>query len=272
MARLSKASEKRNNYSGFRDARFIKTEEKRLVGRLNRVFKAQMAYVAQEIKKLRVFQFEKMRFNAVQDDPEIDALLRNMPGKEDMVDSIDISVKSSVTRGGKRLVSKLKLGKLGMTFNLNHPHAIKFLSDKKKFQLSEASGTITGTTKRGIKSVLVNAISQGKSYQETAELIRKQAEEGVLSRARSELIAIQEVGQAYGEGEYTVATDFRLKHPSRQMLKRWITVGDEQVRDTHKRNEDDGWIEVELLHSGTRETVAPSEDFRCRCAEEYKIE
>jgi hypothetical protein len=83
-------------------------------------------------------------------------------------------------------------------------------------------------------------------------MIRDQAVEGVFSRARGELIAVTEMGRAYGAGQYGQVEEYRARFPDLVIEKMWLTARDEKVRETHQQNEDDGWIPFDAIFSGTR--------------------
>lgn len=245
-------------------------EERTLRNRLYRSFQKQINWIVREAENLRAF-----REQAQQNDPyaaEISMMLSRLPEKKSIVDAILASMKVTMLAGGKRGIKAMKLSRFGITFDLKNKQALRILEEKKTLELSNYRGNIDGTTKKAISKILLDAANAGTPYTEVSKLIQEQGKAGVFSQARGELIAIQETGRAYGDGNKIVVDDFKAQYPSRQVMKHWVTVGDDRVRDEHLQNEKDGWIPSEQLHSGTGEPNAPSTDFRCRCFEEYQIE
>lgn len=92
----------------------------------------------------------------------------------------------------------------------------------------------------------------------------------VFSRNRSELIAINQIGKAYQFGEYTTMRE--LYTAGYDIQKRWSTVHDSRVTETHRQNEADGWIPFNNTFSGTGDLMPPAKDNpRCRCANQYRV-
>lgn len=203
---------------------------------------------------------------------EIDDILLKMPGQSTFTKGLVASVKLVLDKGGKTAVAEFGLKKFGISFNLKHPGAVKYLKEKERFQLSDYRGTIHDTTKQGIKKILVRAAANGQSYQVTAEQIVAQGEAGVFSTKRAQLIATREIGVAYEEGNALPIRDFRNRYPDRVVMKFWQTVEDDRVTEKHRKNQDDGWIPVEQKFSGTGDDKAPGSDNpRCRCFTKYNI-
>lgn len=252
--------------------KFQRNREKALIRKLRSAWKKQLKYILAETAKLSVWSEEQT--NAADNlapTGDFDNILDGMPQKTVIADSIVRQMKSSMKKSGKDLVKKLDLGEFGISFDIEGVEATRFLGDKLKLELSNAKGNIDYTTKSRIKEILTKGANDGLTHAEVAKQIKAQADHGVFSIARSELIAQTEIGRAYGKGSNIPLEEFAQNFPERQTEKRWNTVGDGDVRTTHLDNQDDGWINFNQVHSGTSEMFAPSMDFNCRCVEEYRI-
>ena len=221
------------------------------------------------MKALPAFQENAVRGNAW-DQHEVERILANLPGKETLADAIVVTGSATMLKGGKNIVKKLKLGEFGISFTLKNPNAIRFLAAKKTLELSNFRGNISNTTKDRVQAIIVSAVDSGASYQQTAELIRDQATSGIFSKARGEMIATREAGVAYEQGNKIPVDEFRTKNPQYSVIKYWQTVEDDRVTETHKQNQDDGWIDFGQAFSGTGDQQAPGSDNpRCRCFTKY---
>lgn len=254
------------------DGKFIRTQEKRLKKKVLGYFKKQQDWILKEIESLSLFNEDGFLLsrNGIRD--EINNIMENFPFKVAMAETIIASMRTSLLKGGKNSVKKLKLGDFGISFDLKNREALKFLGGKLSHELSNYRGTIHQTTVDRISKILYDAADRGLSYQKTAELIIDQGEEGVFSQARGELIATREIGIAYEKGNNIPVKEFRLKNPDRVVEKAWQTVGDDRVTPKHRENQSDGWIIFEGRFTGTGDEHAPGSDNpRCRCATKYQI-
>lgn len=251
-------------------------EEKKLQRKAQKVLKDQMEYVVGSLEDIGFSDTATIpAFNREREkntlEQNIKEMLGNIPGVNEMTDAILNSMGLASVRGGKTTIQALKLYKFGMSFSLENPRVVELLKQKKTLELSERAGSISHTTKSRIRQILIDGAKSGASYTQMSEQILAQAVEGVFSPARGELIAITEVGRAYGSGQRILCEDFLTRYPEQRLEKRWITVGDGDVRETHKANQDAGWIDFRAKFPGTNEDQAPSEDFRCRCTYEQRI-
>ena len=255
-----------------KDNKFLTRIEKRLQNRLKKIWKKQMEWIIDHFLDFWILQNSIKKNQSAQ---EIDVVLRDMPGTTDLADELLMAEALAIKKGANSIIQALKLATFGISFTLKHPDAVRYLRTKHTLEkLSNYRGNIDGTTKSAIRDIIVKGISEGTSYTELANLIRKQGDTGVFSQARGEHIAQREMGLAYSHGNRIPIDEFARKHPDRQVHKRWNTVGGgiaNRVRETHTQNESDGWIPLNQMHSGTGEDKAPSAQFRCRCTETYQI-
>ncbi len=251
------------------DGKFIIRQEKRLMAKLKQTWAKQSDYIIEKLKNVSAFKENKYDKNALED--EIRRITDNLPFKGELVETIILSMKVSLERGGKTSVKQLKLGKFGISFNVQNKKAIDFLNDKKSLELSNYRGNIHTTTKEKIADILVKAAKSGQSYQETALQIMQQGESGVFSFKRAQLIATREIGVAYEIGNRIPIDEFQRENPDRTVKKFWQTVEDDRVTPECRENEDDGWILLALAFPSGDQNAPRLGNPRCRCFTKYQI-
>jgi hypothetical protein len=143
----------------------------------------------------------------------------------------------------------------GPSFDLSNPRAVQYLTTIR----NRITG-ISEETFRVVQSILVDGVERGASYAEIAREIRIKFAD--MSRDRSELIAVTEIGDAYSEGQLLVGDAMQLRGITTQ--KRWLTAGDDAVEAECESNEAAGWIPIDdAFPSGHERPLAHP---RCRCA------
>lgn len=249
------------------DGKFILRQEARVRAGLNRIFRQQMKYLLQEFKKTDLFTST----NALDD--QLNNIVDGMPGQSKLVETILIYAASSMKKGGETTVKKLALKEFGIDFSLKHPSAVAYLDAKRSLELSNYRGNINSRTKSRIVEIVRDGVLNGKSYGEVAEAIAAQGEAGVFSAARSELIAVREMAQAYEQGRVAPIYDFTARFPNRQVVKSWLTAGDDQVTPECEENEEQGWIRFDesFPNDGDQQEAPRSGNPRCRCTTLYDI-
>lgn len=247
------------------DGAWLMRTEKRMIKKVEGIFKKQQKWLLEESQRLSFLQ------NSIEQ--EVDDLVDELPYKRELADEIVVFMKSSMTRGGKSIVRRLKMKeRFGIGFDILNPKATEFLQNKEDFELSNFAGNIDHTTKKLLKKVLIDAHDKGQSYNVTAKKIQELSTKGVFSRARAQLIAVRETGVAYEEGNAQVMNDFRVKFPTREVEKEWVTVNDGRVTPSHTKNQEMGWIHYNMEFVGTNDQHAPAEkNPRCRCFTAYNI-
>lgn len=151
-----------------------------------------------------------------------------------------------------------------VSFDLDNPRARAYASEA----AAEAVTRINQTTREELRRLITQAVADGASYTEIAKEIREkyagfrtpQPQKHI--RDRAELVAVQELGQAYEAGSYTVGEE--LQRAGLEMEKAWLTVGDERVSEEICRpNEQQGWIPFnDEFQSGHKR---PLGHVACRC-------
>ena len=249
------------------DGKFLLRQEMRLGGKVHRYFKRQEDYFVEGAKSMTIFKEEKglRGYEAKEVGEEIDDLLAGMPYQEDMTEAIVATARTSYKKGAQRGIDELEMGRFGISFDLINSEAIQYLENLRTLQLSNYRGNISRQTKDKIRKILIESAETGRSYQETARLIREQGTAGVFSRARGELIAVNQVGHAYGEGNMEIVDTFRAR-TGQIVEKYWQTVNDGKVTDECNANQDMGWIPYDDAFLSGDENAPRDDNPRCRCA------
>jgi hypothetical protein len=219
-----------------------------------------------EKQKKSILSKSKKLFNkkASGVEKQIDVILEVVEDKI-LVDQIMAQSALSMRLGANYRIRKMKLGDVGVAFDLDHPLAAQYLKKDRRVLLQSV---LPQTTKDQIKPILLKALEAGQSYEDTADIISSAHS---LSKDRAQMIAVNEIGNAYEEGNLVPMLD--LQDEGYKVEKEWITVGDNQVTDTHLENEALGWIDLGDSFSGTGDDRAPGSDNpRCRCTMGYRFE
>lgn len=155
-----------------------------------------------------------------------------------------------------------------LSFDIETSPASQYIKDLKELHLSQRDWSISKTTNDELRRIIAQWIDDWFAYWGIAKKIRE-TDPFVFSKARAELIAVQEVGQAYWFANYQPMLDMSEEYWY-VFEKLWVTSHDEKVRQTHKDNEAMGWIPMDKEFI-TWDMFAPSKDFRCRCYMKDKI-
>lgn len=238
----------------------------RLKRRLARSFGRQKDWIAENIQSLSFFNNkQKVKFiqiKAVKD--EINNLLDDMPENENIAEAIGQSGKEVYEKGAEAAHLQLNMAKVGIDLGLINPRAIDYLKKKKTLNLSDYKGSIKRTTKKQIIKILTDAAESGQSYQDTAKQIMEQGDAGVFSQARGQLIATNEIGHAYGEGNHEMVSIYH-QETGAIVQKCWLTVNDDLVTEECMANQDEGWIEFEEQFDSGDDIAPRDSNPNCRC-------
>lgn len=138
----------------------------------------------------------------------------------------------------------------------------------KEYELSQS--TIAVTTKKWVAEIVSKGVEEGKSYTEIAKEIKAQSKKWLLSKARAQLIAVRESGDAYENGRRE--TIFKhVQQTGEGCEKIWDTVGDDRVTQWCRDNEAKGWILFNELRPSGDETAPRNGNPRCRCTTNYRL-
>jgi len=129
--------------------------------------------------------------------------------------------------------------------------------------VTERVRTFAGLNKQRVQSVLKyekELIKAGYSPKQVAKKVAREARHQL--KARSELIAQQEMHNATSAAQAHEAATLGFKE------KRWQTVGDERVRESHRANEQAGWIPTEQPFPSGGQTSP--DGVGCRCVVSFR--
>lgn len=253
------------------NGKYLLRQEARLGAKTYRRFKAQQAWLLVATKSLSFFAEAKgvRRIETKTAYEDIDAILDDLPFQEDMVDDIVATARATYKKGAVQGVEELNMGKFGISFDLVNDEAVAYLEKLKTLQLSDFRGSINRQTKDKIRRILVESAETGRSYTETSKLIAAQGEAGVFSRARGELIAVNQTGRAYGQGNMDMVDAFRTETGS-IVQKFWQTVDDDRVTAECATNEEQGWIGYDDAFLSGDENAPREDNPRCRCVTTFR--
>lgn len=256
-----------------KDGKFILSNEKRLSKNLKIYFNKQMNYVLNAIRGEFPVEPTTNSLKTNTSKTKLKQIADDIPYQKEIAEELKLFEEDTLKRGVKTVVADFSLGRFGIGWEQVNEEAKAFIGDKLSHELSDYKGTIHANTVDKINEILYDSLVQGRSAGETSKLIQAQGDAGVFSQARGELISTREMRVAYNEGNYLPMNQLAIDNPDRQVLKQWLTVGDDRVEPTHAENEAFGWVEMDFIYTATGgDTVAPGSDNpRCRCDTIYKI-
>lgn len=251
---------------------YLRRQEIRLEKKIMSRFKRQLSWLIEEAQKLPYFKdqkaIERLITKGVRED--VDGFLEDLPENEGIANDIGQTANDTFRRGARDVHGNLKMGDVGVSFDLVNPEAIEYVTKLKDLQLSNFRGSIQRETKNRIQKILVDAIEEGTSYSEVARKIKGQAEAGVFSRARAELVATNQVGRAYGTGNDEMVRKFMFETTS-LVQKSWRTVNDGNVTEECKKNQEQEWLGMEEAFLSGDEHAPRLRNPRCRCVTTYRV-
>ena len=251
---------------------YLRRQEIRLENKIVARFKRQLEWLIEEAEKLSYFQdakaIQRLVTKGVRED--VDGLLEGLPENEEMANDIAQTANDTFKRGARDVHGVLKMDGFGVSFDLVNPEALDYITKLKDLQLSNFRGSIQRETKNRIQKILVDAIEEGTSYGEVARKIRGQANAGVFSRARAELVATNQVGRAYGTGNDEMVRKFMFETTS-LCQKSWRTVNDGNVTEECRKNQEQDWLGMEEAFLSGDEHAPRLKNPRCRCVTTYRV-
>lgn len=188
--------------------------------------------------------------------PDLDVVLEELV----KTGALDAALTQTVTRILENALeagadAALKNADVAIQFDLTSPAAVKFVEE-------EAARLVTGineVSRKALKGLIVDAVNEGKSYDELAKSIQEMFTE--FSDARARMIAVTEIGNAYEEGSLLAARELKLA--GLVMEKSWLTAGDDRVDPECEANAEADWIPLEEnFPSGHARPLAHP---NCRC-------
>ena len=257
------------------NAKLIRKTEARLTARLVRRWQKMIEQILERMKTLPFAEPEAAKAAERKgiEDLQIGDLIDGLDGFREVVEDVVVGARATYRAGSKAQGQALKIGKYGLDFDMTYPDAERYMSRLRSLNLSNYRGSITRTTKDRIRAILTESVRSGRTYDETAKLIKDQGKAGVFSKERGKLIAVNQVGNAHEEGKRIMAEKFTQETGIR-IKKSWQTSNDDRVTEECQDYEDMGWIGVDdpfVSSSGTSDQRAPREtNPRCRCNTAYE--
>jgi uncharacterized protein with gpF-like domain len=117
---------------------------------------------------------------------------------------------------------------------------------------------VDSTTKEVIREAIDEELPVDQALLEFTSRIKE------IAIWRGALIAENEVARVVEKTRYDAYTHRGYKY------KRWLTVADDRVRESHRANEEQGAIPINNRFNNGNFTAG--EDFRCRCTVVYSME
>lgn len=183
----------------------------------------------------------------------------------DFLDRILPNIMNEAIKPPKKQFESLK--DFNLSFNIETSPASRYIRETRELYLSDYKWSILKTTKDELDKIISNWIDAWLSYTQIAKQIRE-TDPFVFSKSRAKMIAVNEVGRAYGFANYQPALE--LEKQWFTVEKKWNTSRDDKVRPTHNANWEQGRIDIWQNFIWTGDAYAPSHDINCRCTLVYR--
>lgn len=155
---------------------------------------------------------------------------------------------------------------LGISFELANPRAAAYAGERAAALVTQ----IDDVTREQLRKLITQAVRDGASYQELAGQIREHyagmhtPKPQLHIKDRAEMIAIQELGEAYEQGNYAAGES--LMRAGVELEKYWLTVGDDRVsQEICAENQAQGWIPFRAEYQSGH--LRPLGHVGCRCTQ-----
>jgi hypothetical protein len=252
---------------------YIKTQERIKSRAIAAIFRKEMALFAAYLEAAEEKAIVRKRFSLETKvtpeqfvDPFLDEIAPDVP------EYLVTSLPAVMTQGAKPSIAryrKLLPNGYSLSFDIETSPASRYLRNLEDLHLSQRDGSILKTTRERLIGIMEEGVAAGESYGKIAKKIRAESP-WVFSAARAALIAVNEVGRAYGWANHEPAIE--LQRQGYVLEKIWATKEDEKVRRTHTANQAAGWIPLSASFPGTLDQFAPStNEIRCRCTSTHRI-
>lgn len=182
--------------------------------------------------------------------------------EEEIPKVMEVWAKANITKYSALLPTGYSLA-----FDLPTSPASNYVRDLVDLHLSTRDGSTLKTTRDELRRIIADWLDNNGSYGSIARDIQE-LDPFVFSKTRAKLIAVNEIGRAYGWADSEPA---RVLSADYVMEKKWETSKDEKVRPTHVMNWEQGWIPMEKEWWATGDLYAPSRDINCRCTSTDRI-
>lgn len=175
--------------------------------------------------------------------------------------TLETAVLDALVFGGGELLRTVDADdfSIGVSWDLQNPRAYAYAVMHAAARVTQ----IDDTTRATLNSLISQAVDGGWSYTRLSEAIAARFAEFASGggNPRSRRIAIYELGDAYEAGQEMAARE--LMAAGIPLQKKWLTVGDDRVRPSHRGNQAQGWIDYNDTYSSG--DFRPPSDPGCRC-------
>lgn len=179
----------------------------------------------------------------------------------DFAGDLETAILDALLFSGGNLFNDMQADELdiALSWNLENPRAVEYARAHAANQVR----LIDTTTQSYLNSLISQAVDEGWSYTKLSEAIGSKFTEFATGgdNPRSRRIAIYELGDAYEAGNEMMARE--LVAAGLVIQKKWLSVGDDRVRPTHRQNQAAGWIELDDTYPSGDDR--PPSDPGCRC-------
>lgn len=176
-------------------------------------------------------------------------------------ESLETAILDALIFGGGELLRSLEADEidLGISWNLENPRAVAYA----KMHAAAQVARIDDATRAGLNGLISQATEEGWSYTRLSDAIGERFGEFATGgdNPRSRRAAVYELGDAYEAGNEMAARE--LMAAGVPLEKKWLTVGDDRVRPSHRGNQNQGWINYDDTYSSG--DFRPPSDPGCRC-------
>lgn len=184
---------------------------------------------------------KEARLSEALEDWELEALLRasETATQRGFILPIDRAARKALLAGALHAIADVGVE---LSFALKNPRAVAWLQDYGASRVT----LINEATREYIKSVVVQGVQEGWSYDRMARAITERYSEFAVGRpqehikSRAHLVSITECGDAYCEANRIIGEE--LQNAGVETEKRWSTIADDRVSNGCQANADAGWI------------------------------
>ena len=253
--------------------RFVESLERDRITRIpaSKMEKAFMVYFDKQGKALiKALSKYKGRFSESVSDKELDTEINkiSIPLRVGLAKVIIEQTGYIMQDSAVKTIQNIGLGDISAGVRLQTQSAIEYL----EAHAGELISGIDDTTREITKRIIVDGAKAGKNYSQIAEELKKQFDIFKVGkpqkhiRSRAEFIATNESRVAYGTASYSASLS--VNEMGIEMIKRWVTSGDNRVSEGCEENEWDGWIPIKEAFTSGDMTFPRFPG--CRCDVEFK--
>lgn len=179
---------------------------------------------------------------------------------------LETAILDALLFSGGNLFTDLQADELdiALSWKLENPRAVAYARE----HAAEQVRLIDTTTQSYLNSLISQAVDEGWSYTRLSGAIGSKFVEFATGgdNPRSRRIAVYELGDAYEAGNEMAARG--LTAAGLAIQKKWLSVGDDKVRPTHRDNQGAGWIGLDDTYPSGDDR--PPSDSGCRCTTLYR--